>query len=91
MNEVTQDGQGNILEEIVDHQNGTGTRRVFDQDGSVVFEGVVDRPIPPTEERARRSVSSEALQKLKHQLGDPELTSISELKSVLKDFIDSIE
>ena len=35
MNTTSHDGNGNIVEQTVDHGDGTGTRTTFDADGNV--------------------------------------------------------
>lgn len=42
MNTTTHDGNGNIVEQTVDHGDGTGTRTVYDGKGNVTSTEQVD-------------------------------------------------
>ena len=47
MNTTSHDGNGNIVEQTVDHGDGTGTRTTFDADGNVTStEQLTGLPIP---------------------------------------------
>lgn len=47
MNETGYDSQGRKIEEIIDHNDGTGTRTVYDPETQTVLETeTVDRPLP---------------------------------------------
>lgn len=51
MNETTQDGNGNIVEQTVDHGDGTGTHTTYLPDGTVdTVERLAGLPIPPPPE-----------------------------------------
>jgi len=90
MNETKQDGQGNILEEIIDNGDGTGVRRVFDIEGNVTLEEEVERPIPEPEEELK-VIPQSAIDGLAGKLQDPNVNSIAKLKSALNDFIGEIK
>lgn len=90
MNETKQDGQGNILEEIIDNGDGTGVRRVFDLEGNVTLEEEVERPLPESEEELKQ-IPQAALATLAQKLNDPSVNSIAEVKGALKDFIEEIK
>ena len=51
MNETTFDSNGNIVEQVVDNGDGTGTRTTFHPDGTVdTVEQLTGLPIPPPPE-----------------------------------------
>lgn len=46
--ETVEDGHGRIIEQLVDHGDGTGSRTVYDADGNVTStEQVTGLPLPP--------------------------------------------
>jgi len=57
MNTMIQDGHGRIIEQTIDHGDGTGTRTTYDTDGkpveTVEIKGL---PVEPPGEKNRRSI-----------------------------------
>ena len=57
MNTMIQDGHGRIIEQTIDHGDGTGTRTTYDTDGKPVETvEVKDLPIEPPGEKNRRTI-----------------------------------
>lgn len=44
---TVEDGTGRVIEQTVDHGDGTGTRTTYDPDGQVIDTSTVDLPLPP--------------------------------------------
>ena len=64
-NATIHDGNGNIIEQVVDNGDGTGTRTVYDADGKPVETvDVKDLPIEPPGEKNRRSIEDRLRQAL---------------------------
>ncbi len=54
MNVTTEDCHGHIIEQVIDHGDGTGTRTVYEDGQAVATEQVTGLPVPdPTEVAAR--------------------------------------
>lgn len=52
-----EDGKGNIVEQVTDNGDGTGTRTVYDADGNVTStEQVTGLPVERAEDRNARTV-----------------------------------
>lgn len=52
-----EDGKGNIVEQVTDNGDGTGTRTVYDADGNVTStEQVTGLPVERAEDRNQRTV-----------------------------------
>ena len=52
-----EDGKGNIVEQVTDHGDGTGTRTVYNEAGQVVSTGAVTGlPVPDPTEVATRTL-----------------------------------
>ncbi len=90
MNETKQDGNGNIIEQIIDNGDGTGTQTVYDRRGRVISTQEVERPIPEEVEELKQ-IPKAAIDTLASKLDDPKVNSISEVKGALKDFIKEIQ
>lgn len=57
MNTMIQDGNGNIIEQTVDHGDGTGTRTVYRPDGTVAStQALTGLPVEPPAETNRRTI-----------------------------------
>ena len=60
MNTTSHDGNGNIVEQIIDNGDGTGTRTVYDDKGQVVStEQLTGLPIPPPEHASDDPLAAE--------------------------------
>ena len=60
-----EDGNGNVIEQVVDHGDGTGTRTRYDTDGKPVETvEVKDLPVVPPEEKVRASIEDRLRQRL---------------------------
>ena len=60
-----EDGNGNVIEQVVDHGDGTGTRTRYDTDGKPVETvEVKGLPVEPPGEKNRRSIEERLRQRL---------------------------
>ncbi len=60
-----EDGNGNVIEQLVDHGDGTGTRTRYDTDGKPVETvEVKGLPVEPPGEKNRRSIEDRLRQRL---------------------------
>ena len=64
MNVTTEDGHGHIIEQVIDHGDGTGTRTVYDKSGAVVSTEAVALPVPDPTEVAARTIEDRLRQAL---------------------------
>ena len=65
MNTMIQDGHGRIIEQTIDHGDGTGTRTRYDTDGKPVETvEVKDLPVVPPEEKVRASIEDRLRQRI---------------------------
>ncbi len=68
-NETIQDGKGNIVEQIIDNGDGTGTRTLYAKDGTVKeAKAVTGLPVEPVEVKERRTAEEQA--KAAHTVND---------------------
>lgn len=51
-----EDGKGNIIEQVTDNGDGTGTRTVYNEAGQVVSTGAVALDVPDPAEVAARTI-----------------------------------
>ena len=61
MNVTTEDGHGHIIEQVIDHGDGTGTRTVYDKSGAVVSTEAVALPVPDPAEVANEATVEDRL------------------------------
>ena len=65
MNTMIQDGHGRIIEQTIDHGDGTGTRTVYDADGKPIETvEVKGLPVEPPGEKNRRSIEDRLRQRI---------------------------
>lgn len=65
MNHTVEDGRGRVIEQTVDHGDGTGTRTTYDADGAPVeVVALTGLPVVPPEEKVRASIEDRLRQAL---------------------------
>lgn len=64
-NHITvEDGKGRLIEQLVDHGDGTGTRTRYDADGNATVEQVTGLPVESVEDRNQRTIEDRLRQAL---------------------------
>jgi hypothetical protein len=56
VNVTIEDGNGRIIEQTINHGDGTGTRTVYHDDGTETVEQVTGLPVEPPIEKVRRTL-----------------------------------